>query len=101
MSLLLWRFNETPARLWPWEKKRRMIGRTREYYSYSPHERRCDRKFRCNPSMLKYFILKALKSKSPLIRPRVVISVPSGVTAVEERAVREQPYQQGKRGIFN
>jgi len=45
--------------------------------------------FDTTQAMLKHFITKVLKRHSFLVWPRVIISVPSGVTAVEERAVRE------------
>jgi len=46
-------------------------------------------------SMLKYFIAKAVKGKSLFGKTRVVICIPSGVTAVEERAVREAALASG------
>ena len=42
--------------------------------------------FDVTQSMIKYFINKSLRGARFLIRPRVVIGVPSGVTAVEERS---------------
>src|SRR4030042_3272509 len=36
--------------------------------------------------MLKYFITKAINRRS-LIRPRIIIAIPSGITPVERRAV--------------
>ncbi len=49
--------------------------------------------------MLRYFIAKAHNRKT-LIRPRVVISVPSGITTVEKRAVRESAQSAGAREIY-
>jgi rod shape-determining protein MreB len=49
--------------------------------------------------MLKYFITKVHNRKA-LIRPRVVISVPSGITPVEKRAVRESAQSAGAREIY-
>jgi rod shape-determining protein MreB len=49
--------------------------------------------------MLKYFIRKVRKRRS-LIRPRIIISVPSGVTPVEKRAVRESAESAGAREVF-
>ncbi len=46
--------------------------------------------------MLRYFIKQALKGTN-WIRPRVMISVPSGITAVEKRAVLEASLQAGAR----
>jgi rod shape-determining protein MreB len=49
--------------------------------------------------MLKYFIRKVHKRRS-FIRPRIMISVPSGVTPVEKRAVRESAESAGAREVF-
>ena len=44
--------------------------------------------FEVTEQMLRHFILKA-HSRKTFVKPRVVICVPSGVTPVERRAVRE------------
>ena len=49
--------------------------------------------------MLRYFIAQAHNRKT-LLRPRVVISVPSGITPVEKRAVRESAQSAGAREIY-
>jgi len=49
--------------------------------------------------MLKYFIRKVHKRRA-LVRPRIIISVPSGVTPVEKRAVREAAESAGAREVF-
>lgn len=83
------------------EEAKRMIGRTPgNIIAIRPMKDGVIANFDVTQSMLKYFILKALKSKSPLIRPRVVISVPSGVTAVEERAVREAALAAGAKEAY-
>ncbi len=56
--------------------------------------------FETTEAMLRYFIGKALKTNSPFVRPRIVICVPSGVTAVEERAVREASQQAGAKQVI-
>jgi rod shape-determining protein MreB len=48
--------------------------------------------------MLHYFIRRAHQSKSP-VHPRVVISVPSGITQVERRAVHESAVHAGARKV--
>jgi rod shape-determining protein MreB len=53
--------------------------------------------FNITQKMLKYFISRAMGSKFQFARPRVVICVPSGVTAVEERAVKEAAIAAGAR----
>jgi rod shape-determining protein MreB len=49
--------------------------------------------------MMKYFISKC-QPRRKLVHPRVVIGVPSGVTEVERRAVREAASQAGATKIF-
>jgi rod shape-determining protein MreB len=55
--------------------------------------------FEITGEMLKYFIAKVHNRKT-LLRPRVVISVPSGITPVEKRAVRESAQSAGAREIY-
>jgi rod shape-determining protein MreB len=49
--------------------------------------------------MLRYFIRRVHNRRS-LVRPRIIISVPSGVTQVEKRAVRESAESAGAREVF-
>jgi len=49
--------------------------------------------------MLRYFITRAHNRKT-FIRPRMIICVPSGITQVEKRAVRETAVQAGAREIY-
>ncbi len=55
--------------------------------------------FETNGEMLRHFIAKAHNRKT-LLRPRVVISVPSGITPVEKRAVWESAQSAGAREIY-
>ena len=50
-------------------------------------------------SMLKYFIKKAYK-KTGIIKPKVIINVPVGVTSVERRAVEDAAISAGAREVF-
>lgn len=57
--------------------------------------------FEITQEMLRYFIKKVhARSKRLIQRPRIVISVPSGITEVEKRAVRESAFQAGAREVF-
>ncbi len=49
--------------------------------------------------MIIYFILKVHNRKS-LVRPRMVICIPSGVTQVEKRAVKDSAIQAGAREVY-
>jgi rod shape-determining protein MreB len=55
--------------------------------------------FEITEEMLRYFILQAHSRKS-FVRPRAVIVVPSGITPVEKRAVRESAESAGAREIY-
>jgi rod shape-determining protein MreB len=55
--------------------------------------------FEITGEMIRYFIAKAHNRKT-LLRPRMVISVPSGITPVEKRAVRESAQSAGAREIY-
>jgi len=50
-------------------------------------------------AMLRYFIQKVHNRKS-FVRPRVVISIPSGITPVERRAVKESAESAGARAVY-
>jgi rod shape-determining protein MreB len=54
--------------------------------------------FEATEKMIRYFI-KKVHNKRSLLHPRVVIGVPSGITEVERRAVRESAEQAGAREV--
>jgi rod shape-determining protein MreB len=49
--------------------------------------------------MLKYFIKKA-QQKRTIVRPRIIVCIPFGITEVEKRAVRESASQAGAREVY-
>lgn len=55
--------------------------------------------FEVTEAMIKYFIRKVHNRKT-LVRPRVVIGVPSGITQVEKRAVRDSAESAGAREVY-
>lgn len=55
--------------------------------------------FQVTQGMLKYFIRKVMGSNK-LLRPRVVVCVPSGVTEVEKRAVIDATLQAGAKEAY-
>ena len=55
--------------------------------------------FEITEAMLSYFIRK-VNGKSRFIGPRVVIAVPSGITAVEKRAVLDSAERAGARRVY-
>ncbi len=83
------------------EDAKRMIGRTPgNIVAIRPLRDGVIADFDVTQNMIKYFISKALRGRTFLVRPRVVVGVPSGVTAVEERAVREAALQAGAREAY-
>src|SRR5579859_7505959 len=55
--------------------------------------------FEVTEAMLRYFIQKAHQRRT-LVRPRVIVSVPSGITEVEKRAVRDSALAAGAREVY-
>ncbi len=55
--------------------------------------------FDATEEMLKYFIAKAHNRKS-FVSPRVIIGVPSGITQVEQRAVKDAANASGAREVY-
>ncbi|BDQ28065.1 hypothetical protein ASB1_17410 [Helicobacter heilmannii] len=55
--------------------------------------------FNITEKMIRYFIEKAHKRKS-LIRPRIMVCVPYGLTSVERKAVKESAMSAGAREVF-
>ncbi|MCH9022205.1 MAG: rod shape-determining protein [Planctomycetes bacterium] len=55
--------------------------------------------FEITEAMLSYFIRK-VHGRRRLVSPRVVISVPSGITAVEKRAVLDSAERAGSRKVY-
>ncbi|MDP1761947.1 MAG: rod shape-determining protein [Deltaproteobacteria bacterium] len=55
--------------------------------------------FEITEAMLRHFIRKVHNRRS-LIRPRIIIAVPSGITPVEKRAVRESAESAGAREVY-
>ncbi len=55
--------------------------------------------FDVTEKMLGYFIRRVHKRRA-LVRPRIVIGVPSGITQVEKRAVRDSAMQAGAREVY-
>jgi rod shape-determining protein MreB len=55
--------------------------------------------FEIAEAMLRHFIRKA-HNRRKLVRPRIIVCVPSGITQVEKRAVRESAESAGAREVF-
>jgi rod shape-determining protein MreB len=55
--------------------------------------------FEITEEMLRHFI-RHVHNRRTLVRPRIIIAVPSGITQVEKRAVRESAESAGAREVF-
>ncbi len=82
------------------EEAKRMLGRTPgNIIAIRPMRDGVIADFEITESMLRYFIKKVHHSRS-LVRPRIVIAVPSGITEVERRAVKDSALHAGAREVF-
>ena len=55
--------------------------------------------FEVTEAMLRYFIVQA-HNRRTLVKPRIIICVPSGITEVEKRAVRDSALAAGAREVY-
>ncbi len=79
---------------------KRMIGRTPgNIVAIRPMKDGVIADFDITQTMLRHFINKANRGGWSLLRPRLVVCVPSGVTEVEKRAVKEAAHQAGVREV--
>jgi len=79
---------------------KKMIGRTPgNIVAIRPMKDGVIADFEVTEKMLRYFIAKAHKRKR-LVRPRIIVCIPSGVTEVEKRAVREAAESAGAREAY-
>ena len=56
--------------------------------------------FDVTEKMIRHFIERVHNNRRPLFNPRVVIAIPSGITQVEKRAVRDSAENAGAREVF-
>ncbi len=82
------------------DEAKRMIGRTPGHIvAIRPMKDGVIADFDITQTMIRYFIRKANPGRN-LVRPRVVVCVPSGVTEVEKRAVIDATLQAGAREAY-
>jgi len=79
---------------------KRMLGRTPgNIVAIRPMKDGVIADFDITEEMLRYFIRK-VHNRSTLLRPRIIICVPSGITQVEKRAVKESAESAGAREVY-
>ena len=80
---------------------KRMIGRTPgNIVAVRPLKDGVIADFDTTERMLRYFIRKVHRRRYLVRGPRVVICVPSGITGVEQRAVKESTYNAGASRVY-
>ncbi|MCX5710498.1 MAG: rod shape-determining protein [Candidatus Omnitrophica bacterium] len=79
---------------------KRMLGRTPgNIVAIRPMKDGVITDFEITEAMLRYFIRKVRRGRFQL-NPRIVIAIPSGITEVERRAVKESAERAGGRQVF-
>ncbi len=82
------------------QEAKRMLGRTPgNIHAIRPLKDGVIADFEVAEAMLRYFIEK-VHNRRIFVRPRVIVSVPSGITQVERRAVRESAESAGAREVY-
>ena len=83
------------------EEAKQMLGRAPKSISaIRPMKDGVIAHFEVTEKMISNFIRKVHNNRKTLVRPRVVIAVPSGITQVEKRAVRDSAESAGAREVF-
>ncbi|MCM8812033.1 MAG: rod shape-determining protein [Candidatus Omnitrophica bacterium] len=81
------------------EEAKRMLGRTPgSILAIRPMKDGVIADFDVTEQMLRHFI-KKVQTRRVIVRPRMVIAVPSGITEVEKRAVRDSALHAGAREV--
>lgn len=92
--------NDTDEILAVGEEARQMLGRTpANIVAVKPLRDGVISDYDITEKMLKYFIKKSCGS-GRFFKPRIMVCVPSGVTEVEKRAVKEAATQAGGKNVF-
>jgi rod shape-determining protein MreB and related proteins len=88
------------SEVWIGEDAKKMIGRVPGSIEvYRPLREGVIANFEMASLMLKFFIQK-VHGRKAFVKPRIIISVPSGVTPVERRAVRDSALSAGAHEVF-
>ena len=79
---------------------KRMLGRTPgNIIAIRPMKDGVITDFEITEAMLRYFI-RSVRRRRLQLNPRIVIAIPSGITEVEKRAVKESAERAGAREVF-
>jgi len=81
-------------------KAKQMLGRTpANIVAVRPMKNGVIADFEVTQEMIRYFI-RSVHSRKSLLRPRIVIGIPSDITGVERRAVEDAAKQAGAREVY-
>lgn len=79
---------------------KRMLGKTPgNIVAIRPMKEGVIADFEITEAMLRHFILR-VHNRRTFVRPRIIISIPSGITPVERRAVKETAESAGAREVY-
>jgi len=82
-------------------KAKDMLGKTPEsIVACRPMRDGVIANFELTENMIRYFIREVHNNRRALVRPRMIIGVPSGITQVERRAVEDSTRQAGAREVY-
>jgi len=82
------------------QEAKKMLGRTPgNIVAIRPMKDGVIADFEITEKMLRYFISQVHKGRT-LVRPRIIVAVPSGITEVEKRAVSESAESAGAREVY-
>jgi rod shape-determining protein MreB len=82
------------------DEAKRMLGRTPgNITAIRPMKDGVIADFDITEAMLRYFI-KKVQNNAKIVPPRVVVAIPSGITEVEKRAVKESAIHAGAREVL-
>lgn len=82
------------------DEAKRMLGRTPgNIVAIRPMKAGVIADFEITEAMLRYFI-KKIHNRRKMVRPRIIIAVPSDITEVEKRAVKDSATHAGAREVF-
>ncbi len=83
------------------KRAKEMLGKTPEnIIACRPMRDGVIANFKLTESMLRHFIRIVHNDRRTLVRPRMIIGVPSGITQVEKRAVEDSAKQAGAREVY-
>lgn len=82
-------------------RAKEMLGKTPESITaYRPMREGVIANFEMTESMLRHFFKEVNDNRRSIVRPRMIIGVPSGITQVELRAIEDSAKQAGAREVY-